>query len=73
MPDVVQGMVADGVNLKRLQLLGTGLWDDPRIFATPALDGGWYAAPGRRRLPEFRHPLSQPLQSGPGAYRDAGL
>ncbi len=31
--------------LKRLQLLGTGLWDDPRIFATPALDGGWYAAP----------------------------
>ena len=22
-----------------------GLWDDPRIFATPALDGGWYAAP----------------------------
>ena len=40
-----QGLVADGVNLKRLQLLGTGLWDDPRIYATPALDGGWYAAP----------------------------
>ena len=44
-PDVVQGLVADAVNLKRLQLVGTGLWDDPRIFATPALDGGWYAAP----------------------------
>jgi len=44
-PDVVQAIAADGVNLKRLQLLGTGLWDDPRIFATPALDGGWYAAP----------------------------
>ena len=44
-PDVVQGIVADGVNLKRLQLLGTGLWDDPRIYATAALDGGWYAAP----------------------------
>lgn len=44
-PDVVQGLIADGVNLKRLQLLGTGLWDDPRIYATPALDGGWYAAP----------------------------
>ena len=40
-----RALVADGVNLKRLQLLGTGLWDDPRIFATPALDGGWYAAP----------------------------
>ncbi len=44
-PDVVQGMIAAGVNTKRLQLLGTGLWDDPRIYATPALDGGWFAAP----------------------------
>jgi ABC-type branched-subunit amino acid transport system substrate-binding protein len=44
-PDVVQGIVADGVNLKRLQLLGTGLWDDPRIYATPELDGACYAAP----------------------------
>jgi hypothetical protein len=44
-PDVAQVLVADGVNVKRLQLLGTGLWDDPRIYAAPALDGGWYAAP----------------------------
>ena len=28
-----------------MQLLGTGLWDDPRIFSDAALDGGWYAAP----------------------------
>jgi hypothetical protein len=44
-PDVAQALVADGVNLKRLQLLGTGLWDDPRIYAAPGLDGGCYAAP----------------------------
>jgi len=44
-PDVAQALTADGVNLKRLQLLGTGLWDDPRIYATAALDGAWYAAP----------------------------
>jgi branched-chain amino acid transport system substrate-binding protein len=44
-PDVVQSVIADGVNIKRMQLLGTGLWDDPRVFATPALDGGLYAAP----------------------------
>jgi ABC-type branched-subunit amino acid transport system substrate-binding protein len=44
-PDVVQALIANGVNTKRMQLLGTGLWDDPRIFAVPALDGGWYAAP----------------------------
>ncbi len=44
-PGVVAALAAAGVNTKRLQLLGTGLWDDPRIYATPALDGGWYAAP----------------------------
>jgi branched-chain amino acid transport system substrate-binding protein len=44
-PQVVQALAAGGVNLKRVQLLGTGLWDDPRIFSTTALDGGWYAAP----------------------------
>jgi branched-chain amino acid transport system substrate-binding protein len=44
-PDVAQALSADGLNLKRLQLLGTGLWDDPRICAAPALDGGCYAAP----------------------------
>ena len=28
-----------------MQLLGTGLWDDPRIFSDARLHGGWYAAP----------------------------
>jgi branched-chain amino acid transport system substrate-binding protein len=44
-PDVVQGLTSNGVNTKRVQLLGTGLWDDPRISSAPGLDGGWYAAP----------------------------
>jgi branched-chain amino acid transport system substrate-binding protein len=44
-PDVAQMLVASGVNTKKLQFLGTGLWDDPRISSSPALDGGWYAAP----------------------------
>jgi branched-chain amino acid transport system substrate-binding protein len=52
-PQVVQALSASGVNLKRVQLLGTGLWDDPRIFATPALDGGWYAAPESNGFQSF--------------------
>ncbi len=44
-PQVVAGLASAGVNLKRVQLLGTGLWDDPHIFSTAALDDGWYAAP----------------------------
>ncbi len=44
-PQVVQQLAANGVNLKRVQLLGTGLWEDPRIFQAAQLDGGWYAGP----------------------------
>ena len=31
--------------MRNIQLLGTGLWDNPRVFASPALQGGLYAAP----------------------------
>ena len=44
-PQVVAQLETNRVNLKRLQLLGTGLWDDPRIFSNASLAGGWYAAP----------------------------
>ena len=38
-------LTAAGSNLRNIQLLGTGLWDNPRVFASPALQGGLYAAP----------------------------
>lgn len=38
-------LTASGANLKRVQLLGTGLWDNPRVFASANLHGGLYAAP----------------------------
>lgn len=44
-PQVVQALNAGGVNTKRVQMLGTGLWDDPRIMSSAALEGGWFAAP----------------------------
>ncbi len=45
-PDVVQALVADNINTKKIQLLGSGLWeDDQRINSTAALHGAWYVAP----------------------------
>ncbi len=38
-------LTAAGANLKNIQLLGTGLWDNPRVYASPALQGGLFAAP----------------------------
>ena len=72
-PAVVQALAANGVDAKRMQLLGTGLWDDPRIFANPALQGAWYAAPDSTRLPQFLGALSHALRPGSGAHRDARL
>jgi ABC-type branched-subunit amino acid transport system substrate-binding protein len=40
-----EALTAAGANLKNIQLLGTGLWDNPRVFASPSLQGGLYAAP----------------------------
>jgi ABC-type branched-subunit amino acid transport system substrate-binding protein len=44
-PAVAQALAAGGAGAKRVQLIGTGLWDDPRIFADAAMQGGWFAAP----------------------------
>jgi ABC-type branched-subunit amino acid transport system substrate-binding protein len=42
---VADALTAAGANLRNIQLLGTGLWDNPRVYASAALQGGLYAAP----------------------------
>jgi hypothetical protein len=38
-------LTAAGSNLRNIQMLGTGLWDNPKVFASQSLQGGLYAAP----------------------------
>jgi ABC-type branched-subunit amino acid transport system substrate-binding protein len=38
-------LTAAGANLRNVQLLGTGLWDNPRVFNSAVMQGGLYAAP----------------------------
>jgi ABC-type branched-subunit amino acid transport system substrate-binding protein len=38
-------LTAAGANLRNIQLLGTGLWDNPRVLASASLQGGLFAAP----------------------------
>jgi len=78
LPDVAQALVANGVNTKRIQLLGTGLWDDPRVFQTPALDGGWYAAPDGAGYRNFANRYAarfkqQPVRTATLAYDAVAL
>jgi ABC-type branched-subunit amino acid transport system substrate-binding protein len=42
---IADALTAAGANLHNVQLLGTGLWDNPRVFEKANLRGGLYAAP----------------------------
>ena len=36
---LTESLAGAGANLRNVQLLGTGLWDNPRVFGNPALQG----------------------------------
>ncbi len=75
----------DGVRLRNLasllsyylsegeppRLLGTLLWDDPRLAAEPALVGGWYPAPASAAHAEFEQRYAKAF--GPMPPRVGGL
>lgn len=42
---LTDSLTGAGANLRSVQLLGTGLWDNPRVLSNQALQGGLYAAP----------------------------
>jgi len=45
MAGLSQALVWAGIDGKRLQILGTGVWSDARVLKLPALQGAWFAAP----------------------------
>jgi ABC-type branched-subunit amino acid transport system substrate-binding protein len=52
-PQIVQLLNANGVSSRRTQFIGTGLWDDPKLFSDPNLAGAWFAAPDMTRYRAF--------------------
>jgi ABC-type branched-subunit amino acid transport system substrate-binding protein len=49
----MRALSAAGVTGQRVQILGTGVWNDARVFRTPGLDGAWFPAPDQRGFPAF--------------------
>jgi ABC-type branched-subunit amino acid transport system substrate-binding protein len=45
MPEVARALAASGLESRKLQILGTGLWNDSRVLGLPALQGAWFASP----------------------------
>ncbi|MEZ0169456.1 penicillin-binding protein activator [Microvirga sp. TS319] len=53
LPAVAQALQAARFDGQRVKPLGTGVWDEARVFDLPALQGGWFAAPDKRGFMEF--------------------
>jgi hypothetical protein len=47
---VAAALTASGV---KMQILGTGVWNDPRALRLPALQGAWFAAPDNAGFVSF--------------------
>jgi branched-chain amino acid transport system substrate-binding protein len=77
-PVVVQALNNNGVDTKRVQLLGTGLWEDSQIFSNAQLEGAWYAGPDstgfRNFSGRYRTRYGQdPVRTGSLAYDAVAL
>ena len=45
MPAVAQALQANSIDSRKVQILGTGVWNDARVLKLPALQGAWFATP----------------------------
>ena len=45
LPGILEALATSGVDLKRLKLIGTGVWNDPKLFRLPQMQGSWFPAP----------------------------
>ena len=66
-------LTAAGANLRNIQLLGTGLWDNPRVYREPRAAGRALCRAGSVGLPRLLRPLPRQIRRRPGAHRNAGL
>jgi ABC-type branched-subunit amino acid transport system substrate-binding protein len=72
LPDSADGLAAIGPALaeagfssERVKPLGTGVWNDPRVFRTASLQGGWFAAPENAGFNAFASRYRQKFGSDP--------
>lgn len=47
---VMQALAAGGITGRDIQIISTGIWNDPRVHGIGGLDGAWYAAPDNSRF-----------------------
>lgn len=63
---VVQAMFSAGLDKTRVKVLGSGRWNDPAAFASPALAGGWYPGADAAGTDSFKSRYRQTFGSDAG-------
>lgn len=77
-PLVLRALNQVGVNPRRMQFAGAGLWDDQNVFAISELDGAWFAAPDNTGFRSFAQRYrarygSEPARTASLAYDAVSL
>jgi len=62
---VAKALSGAGLDPKKIQLLGTSAWDDPRIFSTPTFANGWFAQPDKSGFETFAIKYRERYSSDP--------
>lgn len=74
----IAALQANGINPRRMQFAGAGLWDDQNVFAIRELEGAWFAAPANNGFAQFAQRYrarfgSEPARTASLAYDAVSL
>jgi branched-chain amino acid transport system substrate-binding protein len=65
MQAMAQALTAAGLDSKKVQILGTGLWNDARVLRLPPLQGAWFSAPDNAGFTAFAERYRAKFNSDP--------
>ena len=76
-PEQAEGMTVVNAALAtsgiKAQILGTGVWNDPRVMKLSALQGAWFAAPENAGFNAFAQKYKAKYNAAAAAARDPRL
>jgi len=65
LPQIAPLLAYNGIDPKRVQLLGSGAWDYPNVGREQTLVGGWYPSPDPRGWQDFSGRFAKTFGSAP--------
>lgn len=68
----IQAMVSAGLDRGKVKFLGTGRWNDPSAFGSPALAGSWFPGPDPAKIDGFRQRYRQVYGAEPASLAVLG-